>query len=89
MFHGTNIILCNKVRLTFICSDYFQAIVAFRARRKKITSQCRMLTGKSRILPATFFSDIASGSRIRRQCLVELKEELVLLVQILDQFVFS
>ena len=75
MFHGTNIILCNKVRLTFVCFDYFQAIVAFRAKRKKITLQCRMLTGKSRILPATFCSDTVSGSRIRRQCLVELKEE--------------
>ena len=88
MFHGTNIILCNMVRLTFICSDYFQAIVAFRAKRKKITSQCRMVTGKSSILPATFCSDTVSGSRIRRQCLVQLKEP-VLSVQILDQFVFS
>ena len=34
-----------------------------------------MLTSKSRILPSTFYSDTVSRSRIRRQCLVELKEE--------------
>ena len=33
-----------------------------------------MLTGKSRILTATFYSDTVSRSRIRRQCLVELKK---------------
>ena len=65
--------LWNKVRLTFIFSGYSQAIVAFLA--KKNTLQCRMLTGKSRILPSTFYSDTVSRSRIRRQCLVELKEE--------------
>ena len=68
-------ILWNKVRLTFIYSGYSQAIVAFLAKKKQKTLQCRMLTSKSRTLPATFYSDTVSRTRIRRQCLVELKEE--------------
>ena len=67
-----------KVRLTFICSGHFQAIIPFLAKKQKNNKKkpllCRMLTGKSRILTATFYSYTVSRSRIRRQCLVELKK---------------